>query len=196
MDRGRGNFRGRGRGALSRGGHAGKPAPASSSKKPDASKFFASDSEDEAEDEQSKAGSVARASTDASSAESDDEEEEEDAEAVFRRPTLSLSGHPLPSTKDLSKTLSRFTRLTKLELSGMQPSADSPNGLDSLEWLGAATSLAKADERFGSRLTTLDVSENPKLNTDAAWKGLESLQRLFGESLRERASSNSIRAAS
>ncbi|CEH15437.1 Protein phosphatase 1, regulatory subunit, and related proteins [Ceraceosorus bombacis] len=105
--------------------------------------------------------------------------------SIFERTSLSLSSNPLPSTRDLSRTLRRFSALRKLEMTRMQASAASPNGLESLHWLqeatiGATTKSAGSEEEhaFGQELTSFDVSGNERLGVKGGRDALNGIERL------------------
>ena len=125
------------------------------------------------------------ASSSRSSSSSSSDEEEED---IFSRTSLDLSKNPMPDVQGLTKTLSQFKQLQKLDISGMATSQTNQRGLSSLEWLGEAVLKSKKADggiSFGERLTWLKMTDNPTLGNEAgakAWSGIERLVKLTGES--------------
>lgn len=111
---------------------------------------------------------------------------EDGASEVLARTSLSLAGHALPPLQDVVKTLVKFTKLRRLDLSNMEVSDDQPDGLSDLRWLALVARKSKkraaADSTpFGERLTWLNVSGNPALgSTEDGFTGLEVLTALHG----------------
>ncbi|KAJ1028574.1 hypothetical protein NDA16_001740 [Ustilago loliicola] len=113
---------------------------------------------------------------------SDEEEEEEEDEDIRSKTVLSLSGHQLPPLAALVDTLSQFRYLQRLDLSSIEPSEASPEGLTTLTWLAKAVFRSKASSKgksraFGDNLTWLNLSTNPNLTSEAC-VGLEALEEL------------------
>jgi hypothetical protein len=113
---------------------------------------------------------------------------DDDEDDILARTSLDLSNHPMPPLEALAKTIAKFSRLQKLDLSSMKSSSSNPKGLSSLQWLGRATRKGKEkatdEEIFGNSLTWLKMTDNPALGEqtgDDAWAGIENLASLAGE---------------